>query len=609
MNKLNTIPIDFIDINDLIQQYKQNIPLKFRNLGVITNQRNILAQILYTKTKIYRNPYKLTVDLTTYQSKRKVIIEYIIEDIIIANKQKGNKNITINSLMRYLIQFVNWMNTEEIPYVRNINNAVKIFYNYTRFLRTEIRVGNISQSEAHSKHTGAYKLLSTVFNDKENKLLSTVKLIKNIRNNKLVKSSDEDKQYHYNFYYNFFHQVTDFLLNNTPYPLKLKLSNKEIWCLPSVKVFFKDNKNFPIAFDPENGKIRSLKSLQSICNYENDNIAKSNIKRFKQTLDNANIKRSSKRQDLASHALKAFYILFLTNTGMNDSTAATLPWKDEYEIDDIQYKFKNIKYRAGNKLVEFQIKSKFVQDFKRYLELRKYLLNGYDIEYLFFIGYDKTARISNNLKNGVFSSYINKLFKTTLDSNLPNISSKQLRVNKTNQVIKQNGIIAASQLLQSSISTIMKSYLGESTESSAEQLDNYFDKLNENIFSVSTNDVSINIGKCSSPEIIKLKTKTPENCLFCEHFRMHIDEEDLQKLYSLKYLINESKYLAKNEEHFNCVYGNVYKRIKNIEDLIIDNNKNNIEILKRIESDVFEHENLHPYWEHKLDMLISIGML
>ena len=596
-------------MDDLIKRYKDNIPINFENLGVITDQRNILTQVLYTENKIYANPYRLTVNLNTYQVKRKEIIKYIIEDIIIAHIQKGSAGITISVLIKHLIHFVNWMNQENILYINNLEHAINVFYDYTLFLKRGIRTSKISQAEAHARHTRAYKLLSSMFNDKENKLLSAVKLIKNIRNSKRIKSSDKDRKYHYNFYYNFFHQVTDFLLNNNPYPLKLKLSNKEIWCLPSAKVFFKDNKDFPMAFDPKNGTARSVVSLQDIYHLDNDNIAKAAIRKFKLTIDNANKSQSSKRLDLASHALKAFYILFLTNTGMNDSTAATLAWVDEYETDDIQYKFKNLKYRAGNKLVEFQIKNQFVNDFKKYLQLRDYLLNGHSLEYLFFIGNGKNARISNKLKQGAFIYYINNLFITSLDPNLPNISSKQLRVNKTHQVVKQNGILAASQLLQSSVAIIMKSYLGESDESAAEQLSNYFDKLNENIFSTSDDNVSTNIGKCSNREISTLQNQKSENCLFCEHFRIYVDKEDLQKLYSLKYLISECRYIAKNEQHFNSVYGDIYKRIESIEKLIITSNKSDLETLKEIESDVFEHENLYPYWEHKLNMLISIGML
>ena len=506
------------------------------------------------------------------------------------------------------------MNQENFLYIKDLSEAINIFYHYTYFLKNKMRLGQYSQGEAHTKHASAYKLLYTIFNDKENNLLSAVTLIPNSRNSKYEKSSDEDKKYHYNFYYNFFHQVTDFLLNNHPYPLKLNLSNTEIWCLPSMRLFFDKNQDFPMAFNPENGQVRSIESFQEIYNIDNTNIIKAKIRVFKNTIDKANLLKSKKRMELASHALKAFYILFLTNTGMNDSTAATLAWDEDYTIDSAQQKFRNIKYRAGNKIVEFQIQAKFINDFKKYLQLRDYLLDGYSLEYLFFIDSKNNARTTNSLKRGIYSSYINSFFINNLDAELPNISSRQLRVNKAHQVIKQDGIIAASQVLQSSVSTIINSYLGESKESTGEQLTDYFNKLNQNLFSISCDDIPTSIGKCNAPDNPKIQYQNntcqkSENCLFCEHFRTYADAEDLQKLYSLKYLINECKYIAKDKQHFDSVYGAVYQRIKSIESYIIQTKQQSEESLKRFELDVFEHENLHPYWEHKLSMLISIGVL
>lgn len=116
----------------------------------------------------------------------------------------------------------------------------------------------------------------------------------------------------------------------------------------------------------------------------------------------------------------------------------------------------------------------------------------------FFLLIIKNARITSGLKRGTYSSYINKFFITNIDSNLPSISSRQLRINKAYQIINQDGIIAASQVLQSSVSTIMSSYLGESKESADIQLTNYYDQLNQNLFLISTHNISTNIGRCSS---------------------------------------------------------------------------------------------------------------
>ena len=184
MSKLITIPIDFITIEDLIIQYQNNLTVNSDNLGIIADQRSILSQILYTEYKLYKNPYKLMVNKNTYQSERKNIIQYIIEEIIITNRQKGNSDITINRKIQYLIVFIRWMNQENFLYIRNLDEAVNIFYRYTLFLKSKIRLGQYSQGEIHSRHTCFHKMLSTIFNDKANILLSGIILITNSRSEK-----------------------------------------------------------------------------------------------------------------------------------------------------------------------------------------------------------------------------------------------------------------------------------------------------------------------------------------------------------------------------------------------------------------------------------------
>ena len=77
----------------------------------------------------------------------------------------------------------------------------------------------------------------------------------------------------------------------------------------------------------------------------------------------------------------------------------------------------------------------------------------------------------------------------------------------------------------------------------------------------------------------------------------------------MKYVINECKYVAKDENHFLSIYGNVLKRIISIEEEIINTSKLSKKDLEEYEKDVFENENLHPYWEYKLNTLINMGVL
>ncbi len=532
---------------------------------------------------------------------RQKVAQFIIDDIVL-KYQMGRSYGTIEVFIQQIFYFIDWIDSNNLELNNNIQTAKIAFQQYTIFLRSKIRNGSLAIRTAHIKHIAVYKLLNSIYEDKENVIAAGIQLIKKVRSNTIGKSHLKDQQYHYNFYYNFFHQVTNFLLENKPYPLKLHLPSNDIWFLPTRRTFFNDVKEYPMAFNYLDGTVREEVEIKELFNLEFLKEAIDRRNHFLQLLEENNKYYSDYRFKLGSMALKAFYILFLTNTGMNDSTAASLKWETNSEKKE-QHNFKNIKYRAGNKPVEFQIKKKFSKNFTKFLLLREYLLNKNEFNYLFFHGYDKNIRFNNTQKLGTFSSIINRYFKENIDTNLPTINSKQLRVNKTHQVIKSDGIIAASQLAQSSISTIISSYLGESQESADSQFLEYFNTLNKKIFEKSSTEKEIAIGRCKkintpdkkfTPIIFQNNCDYNEGCLFCKNFGLHIDKIDLQKLYSLKYVINECKYVAKDENHFISIYGNVLKRIISIEEEIINTSKLLKKDLEEYEKDVFENENLHP---------------
>ena len=93
---------------------------------------------------------------------------------------------------------------------------------------------------------------------------------------------------------------------------------------------------------------------------------------------------------------------------MNDSVLATLSWNDSDDFDEevLEKGFRNIKKRANHKIVEFNIQKTFINSFKKFLKLRRYVLNGNKIDKLFFIGYGKNVQVSATQGKGTFASNI-----------------------------------------------------------------------------------------------------------------------------------------------------------------------------------------------------------
>lgn len=163
--------------------------------------------------------------------------------------------------------------------------------------------------------------------------------------------------------------------------------------------------------------------------------------------------------------------------------------------------------------------------------------------------------------------------------------------------------------------TLLKHYTGENEETSAEQMTKYYDNLNKSALIHSSNDKEITAGHCSSfgnPDSdIKLKSinidcEKSEGCLFCKHFRCHADSDDVRKLLSLLYIIDETKNKAVSIDHFNSIYLVVINRINHLLKEISLVQK---DLVEKIKEEVFEYEILSYYWEKRLEMLIEIGVL
>ena len=84
--------------------------------------------------------------------------------------------------------------------------------------------------------------------------------------------------------------------------------------------------------------------------------------------------------------------------------------------------------------------------------------------------------------------------------------------------------------------------------------------------------------------------------MFCDNYRAHADEKDLRKLLSFQYVIEKSRALSRSEDEFLNLYQPVLARIKQIVDAICSTFPNPSEQLKKVQEDVYDWENLSPYW-------------
>lgn len=97
--------------------------------------------------------------------------------------------------------------------------------------------------------------------------------------------------------------------------------------------------------------------------------------------------------------------------------------------------------------------------------------------------------------------------------------------------------------------------------------------------------------------------------MFCDKYAIHADEKDIRKITSLFYVIKETQSLASSEKHFNDLFGDVLNRIESILSAIKSQSGKQKNLVESISEDVFDRENLNTYWQHKLDMLVRLGVV
>lgn len=437
-----------------------------------------------------------------------------------------------------------------------------------------------------------------------------------------------------------FEGVFDLLVNNRKLPYRLKVPaacgelNDAIWlgyapwkgpcCFPRAADF---EKNQPKEwFNRDTGelvtKTQWLERAYHKCNinalrswYSAQSCLRLNNR------DHSNLKTT-----LVEHASQCFLDLLLSMTGMNQQPALDLPWHGGYFVqkakqgnktvtlvrpedqcklekeDNPNLYLRSIKNRKRYQPVEVTISNRFLPQFKRYLQLREYYLNGRTDARLFPFSnslivskrHSLQTRFPEVSKLGVFkarASVSNSILTTTDDPNV------------------------AAQVLQNAPQTIMKHYAAGTQKSHIQGMGNFFSSLGNQIKATrlaTTNEVVTAVGSCDNggenPEPlsnapIEANCIQQEGCFFCRHYCVHADEIDIRKLVSVLYYISKGATRSHDVNFFNEIFQLLIERIKDLLEQIEAISIKKKELVTRIKEEVFTEEALDEYWLAKLNRL------
>ena len=216
------------------------------------------------------------------------------------------------------------------------------------------------------------------------------------------------------------------------------------------------------------------------------------------------------------------------------------------------------------------------------------------------------------------------------------ITPQQWRKHVSSQYVQlsDGDLLLEAEKMGHSLDTAKKNYSRTSFKDASQQISQFFHELRDvavektrtvERIAVRTLDETVDaqilpVGACitAAPQPEKAigftaQAPTPncqqfENCLFCQHYAVHADEEDIRKLLSLKSLLGYVKQKATDLIKWEQQFGVVLHRI----DEVLTELSNPYETLRdrilSIQEEV-ESGDLDAYWLNHFELLIDLGWI
>lgn len=578
------------------------------------------------RLRIGKRPESLRVVQKSLRSSRIQPLRRWIEAIQV-DHVRGVKANTLKAKINLVFQFVDWCDANNSQNLMDSSSAGRdALEKYILSLIHRVRLGSLGTHTASNLQFAAIDFLMIALDEKNNKIIAGLPHLSTSSLAKLNPTPPPDSDVAdraLGLYKALFRQFSDFVLENKKYPIQIELPRFSAWMFPAPKGIVspeelakRNSWNHPYsAYDYANGKVFEVGCLyKAQRDIHNEKIL---VKNAHELIARANKdSRHPDRVRRAALAHDAFVMWFIAVTGANVSSVRALLWADDFTIQKEYQGFRAIKYRANGRLCEFYITSKFLPEFKKFLKLRDYLLAGKKSTWLFFsLGRSFRAEpepISPNFSTKFF--YICR----RIDPLIEQVGGRQWRSHKSDYLVRNADPATAALLLQNSEKTVLKHYVAGSEKSAAKEMTSFYEDFKKRVLAEKLESkVTTPIGGCrnfNSPTKdltsngIDSDCTQFEGCLFCENYSVSADATDVRKLLSYVEILKQTMPLSKSEEHFNSVFGEAISRIKVIIEAIKKVSYGHEEMVSRIALEV-NAGDLDPYWGHKMDMMISVGMI
>lgn len=614
--QLHNLPIpDGIEILNIGQ-----IILRFENRSTF----DVGSLCYLRRSECYQNIRKTetgkNVDPSSYSPNRAERIRQFVKYISEMIRYGGFRTDTVITKVKYFFSFVNWADqNDHSSALDDVENARSSIRAYFAFIRSRVVRSEITLNTGARIQSAVASILNDLLEINDISAgLATLYPNPASKNSTLPPGEDAQGKV-LSICYSLFDGLSNLVLDNKeyPYPIKLPtylgLPDDKLWIFPTTTWFqmpmVDTESRWSSGYNFAEGRLATLDEVQD-ANYPRDVVDNSRRQLHAANRNN----HHPRRRQAAMNALNFYLVIFVADTGMNSAQVANLIWSADSEIKNDHQSFRTVKCRAGGKVVTFELPARAMPAFRKYLRLREYILNGVRSELLFF------KRGANNLGEPVA---IRNLLSTTyltlqrIDPTLERILSRKWRAAKSDWLLRHTDPATTALLLQNTEKTVLESYAEGSVTAHFTEMGNFLDQITHAVIPsrpLERNEVKRTVGLCASfGEPIKIEKAVPveldckstEGCLFCDKFRIHVDEVDIRKLLSYRYCLRQSSRFDDSNEEIAKLVRPIGQRIKA---LLSEMAKRSPALLSKVTKEVDEDGELDPYWARKLEMLIELGI-
>lgn len=418
------------------------------------------------------------------------------------------------------------------------------------------------------------------------------------------------------------------VLEMQPYPWLLQMPGYHTYVFPAARSIKTPFTTAHVAmFNYEQGELSTVEEMIIINNRTIHNNAH-DLKRAQENLDKHNslgVNSCYRMFDL-SMALTAYMQLFMLTTGCYGNEARQIVYDNSLNVerDIIHYNFRAVKFRAGGKVVNYNLGSKYgLKILKDYLKLREFALQGKECNFLFF-NINKDGEPVQHTEASI-AGLVVRARKFFFSSDIQIVRGRQTRKYKSIVLHeKKIGTKTTAKTLNHQEKTNEATYIPSSPDTSKKELGTLWSAIGKAAKEIkitqdtTEQDLSIPTGHCSNkgnPEKVQEITpiepdcKKQFGCLFCSKYLIHADRDDIHKLLSVRYVIEQVLEMSSDPEKAEKLLRELCVRIDYLIDRLKDFSKATKALVNKLYVDVFEYGDLTAFWSFRLERYAEMEMI